>query len=146
MPLAQRLPKLGGFKNPFKIEYAIINLSKLSRFKDGVSLDQAAFVEAGLADQGQKVKILGAGKLRRKLSITADAISDTARVAIEARGGTVTVGAKAGRAAARRERATAKLAAEAARGEAPKLKAKLVEEDEESAAPAEETEAPAAED
>lgn len=146
MPLAQRLPKLGGFKNPFKIEYAIINLSKLSRFKDGVSLDQAAFVEAGLADQGQKVKILGAGKLRRKLSITADAISETARAAIEARGGTVTVGAKAGRAAARRERATAKLAAEAARGEAPKAKAKLVEEDEESAAPAEETEARAAED
>src|SRR5437764_4585993 len=54
MPLAQRLPKLGGFKNPFKIEYAIVNLSKLSRFKDGTSLDQAAFVEAGLADHGQK--------------------------------------------------------------------------------------------
>src|ERR1700726_553060 len=52
MPLAQRLPKLGGFKNPFKIDYAIVNLSKLSRFKDGATLDQAAFVEAGLADQG----------------------------------------------------------------------------------------------
>ena len=94
MPLAQRLPKLGGFKNPFKIEYAVVNLSKLSRFKDGTSLDQAAFVEAGLADPGQKVKVLGAGKLRRKLTITADAVSDSARAAIEARGGTITVGPK----------------------------------------------------
>src|SRR5437588_9983003 len=76
MPLAQRLPKLGGFKNPFKIEYAIINLSKLSRFPDGTALDQDAFVEAGLADRGQKVKLLGAGKLRRRLDIPADAISD----------------------------------------------------------------------
>jgi len=144
MPLAQRLPKLGGFKNPFKIEYAIINLSKLSRFKDGASLDQEAFVAAGLADPGQKVKVLGAGKLRRKLNITADAISETARAAIEARGGTVSVGAPAGRAAARRVRAAAKLAAEAARGEAPKVKAQAEEADEADqegkAAPAEETE------
>jgi large subunit ribosomal protein L15 len=141
MPLAQRLPKLGGFKNPFKIEYAIVNLSKLSRFKDGTSLDQAAFVEAGLADQGQKVKVLGAGKLRRKLNVTADAISESARAAIEARGGTVSVGAPAGRAAARRVRAAAKLAAETARGEAPKVKAEVEEADEPAAAaPAEDTE------
>ncbi len=146
MPLAQRLPKLGGFKNPFKIEYAIVNLSKLSRFKDGTSLDQAAFVEAGLADPGQKVKILGAGKLRRKLNVTADAISETARTAIEARGGTVSVGAPAGRAAARRVRAAAKLAAETARGEAPKVKAQADDTDDEvvaketTTAAAEETE------
>src|SRR5690348_13026679 len=89
MPLAQRLPKLGGFKNPFKVEYAVVNLSKLSRFKDGSKLDQAAFVEAGLADEGQKVKVLGAGKLRRKLTITADAVSESARAAIESRGGTI---------------------------------------------------------
>ena len=138
MPLAQRLPKLGGFKNPFKIEYAIVNLSKLSRFKDGTSLDQAAFVEAGLADSGQKVKVLGAGKLRRKLDVTADAISDSARAAIEARGGTVTVAPKAGRAAAKRERAAGKLAAQVARGQAPKPKAEAAEEVE-AAAPSEET-------
>jgi large subunit ribosomal protein L15 len=149
MPLAQRLPKLGGFKNPFKVDYAIVNLSKLSRFKDGATLDQAAFVEAGLADQGQKVKVLGAGKLRRKLNITADAISETARAAIEARGGTVSVGAPAGRAAARRVRAAAKLAAETARGEAPKVKAQAAEEadeDEPTKAAAEETEATPAEE
>jgi large subunit ribosomal protein L15 len=148
MPLAQRLPKLGGFKNPFKIEYAIINLSKLSRFKDGTTLDQAAFVAAGLADAGQKVKVLGAGKLRRKLDITADAISDRARAAIEARGGTVSVGVKPGRAAARRVRAEAKAAAETARGAAPKVKAQAVDEaeEQETAAPAEETEAAPAEE
>lgn len=145
MPLAQRLPKLGGFKNPFKIEYAIVNLSKLSRFKDGATLDQAAFVEAGLADPGQKVKVLGAGKLRRKLNITADAISETARAAIEARGGIVSVDAPAGRAAARRVRAAAKLAAETARGEAPKVKA-VVADEEETATPAEEIEAAPAEE
>jgi len=133
MPLAQRLPKLGGFKNPFKIEYAIINLSKLSRFKDGADLDRAAFIEAGMADPGQKVKVLGAGKLRRKLNITVDAISDAARAAIEARGGTVSVGVKPGRAAARRVRAEAKLAAETARGEAPKVKAEAVDEADEAA-------------
>jgi large subunit ribosomal protein L15 len=149
MPLAQRLPKLGGFKNPFKIEYAIVNLSKLSRFKDGTSLDQEAFVEAGLADAGQKVKLLGAGKLRRKLNITADAISESARAAIEARGGTVTVGPKANRAAARRERAAAKLASQSARGEAPKVKASAVEEEDEevsASAPAEEPEEAPAEE
>ena len=146
MPLAQRLPKLGGFKNPFKIEYAIVNLSKLSRFKDGASLDQAAFVEAGLADAGQKVKVLGAGKLRRKLNVTADAISDSARSAIEARGGTVTVGAKAGRAAAKRVRAAAKLEKEAASGQVPKATkaaaaAALAEQEEdETPTTAEETE------
>ena len=138
MPLAQRLPKLGGFKNPFKVEYAIVNLSKLSRFKDGTSLDQAAFVEAGLADAGQKIKVLGAGKLRRKLTITADAISDSARAAIEARGGSVTVAPKAGRAAAKRERAAAKLAAQTAEGKAPRPKAEAADEPE-AAAPSEET-------
>jgi hypothetical protein len=89
--------------------------------------------------------VLGAGKLRRKLDVTADAISESARVAIEARGGTVTVAPKAGRAAAKRERAAAKLAAQTARGQAPKPKAEAVEaaEETEAAAPSEEsTEAP----
>ena len=135
MPLAQRLPKLGGFKNPARIEYAIVNLSKLSRFKDGTKLDQAAFVEAGLADAGQKVKVLGAGKLRRKLEVTADAISESARAAIEARGGSVSVAPPARRAQVKRERAAAKVAAQAARGEAPRVKAQAAEEAEEAEEP-----------
>jgi large subunit ribosomal protein L15 len=87
MPLAQRLPKLGGFKNPFKVDYAIVNLGKLSRFEDGSTVDSKALVEAGLADAGKPVKVLGAGKLRRKLTVEADVFSESARAAIEARGG-----------------------------------------------------------
>src|ERR1700686_2554373 len=55
MPLAQRIPKLPGFKNPFKKVYAVVNLSKLSRFKEGAKVDAAALVEAGLARAGEEV-------------------------------------------------------------------------------------------
>src|SRR5918912_3024232 len=49
MPLAQRLPKLGGFKNPFKKVYAVVNLPKLNRFEDGADIGPEAFYEANLA-------------------------------------------------------------------------------------------------
>lgn len=91
MPLAQRLPKLGGFKNPFKKVYAVVNLSKLNRFQDGVTVEAKDFYEAGLARTGMDVKLLGAGTLRRKLTITAHAASESARAAIEAKGGKLTV-------------------------------------------------------
>lgn len=87
MPLGQRLPKLGGFKNPFKRAYAVVNLSKLNRFRDGASVEAKDFYEAGLARAGMDVKLLGTGTLRRRLTITAHAASETARAAIEARGG-----------------------------------------------------------
>jgi len=91
MPLSQRLPKLPGFKNPFKKVYTVVNLSKLSRFKDGTTVDAATLVEAGLARAGQEVKVLGAGGLKRKLTVEAHAFSLGAREAIEAGGGTVKV-------------------------------------------------------
>jgi large subunit ribosomal protein L15 len=91
MPLAQRLPKLGGFKNPFKKVYAVVNLTKLNRFQDGVTVVIADFAEAGLARAGMQVKLLGTGTLRRKLTITAHAASETARAAIQAKGGTLTI-------------------------------------------------------
>jgi large subunit ribosomal protein L15 len=91
MPLAQRLPKLGGFRNPFKKQYAVVNLSKLSRFKDGDDVTPERIYTEGLADDGAEIKILGAGKLNRKLSVTAHAVSESARKAIEAKGGSVTV-------------------------------------------------------
>jgi large subunit ribosomal protein L15 len=91
MPLSQRLPKLGGFKNPFKREYAVVNLTKLNRFADGATVGVEDFYEAGLARPGTPVKLLGAGKLRRRLEVSAHAVSDRARSAIEARGGRVTV-------------------------------------------------------
>src|SRR5579859_21060 len=61
MPLAQRLPKLGGFKNPFKKVYAVVNLTKLNRFQDGATVEVADFAESGLARAGMQVKLLGTG-------------------------------------------------------------------------------------
>ena len=69
MPLAQRLPKLGGFKNPFKKVYAVVNLTKLNRFQDGATVAAEDFYQAGLARPGSAVKLLGTGRLRRRLTL-----------------------------------------------------------------------------
>src|SRR4030081_421861 len=61
MPFAQRVPKLPGFKNPFKKIYSVVNLSKLSRFKDGTKVDVEALVEAGLVHPGKEGRIPGTG-------------------------------------------------------------------------------------
>jgi large subunit ribosomal protein L15 len=89
MPLAQRIPKLPGFKNPFKKIYAVVNISKLSRFEDGATVDAAALTEAGLVHGDRKIKILGAGRMKRRLSVEAHAITNSAREAIEKAGGSV---------------------------------------------------------
>jgi large subunit ribosomal protein L15 len=91
MPLAQRIPKLPGFKNPFKKIYSVVNLSKLSRFKDGTKVDVEALVEAGLVHPGKEIKILGTGGLKRKLTVEAHWFSASARDAIEKVGGSVKV-------------------------------------------------------
>jgi large subunit ribosomal protein L15 len=91
MPLSQRIPKLPGFKNPFKKVYAVVNVSKLSRFQDGAKVDAESLVEAGLVKGNREIKILGAGRMKRRLTVEAHAISGSARAAIEKAGGTVTV-------------------------------------------------------
>jgi large subunit ribosomal protein L15 len=91
MPLSQRLPKLPGFKNPFKKVYALVNLSKLSRFPDGARVDAEALLQAGLIHGGEKIKILGAGSMKRRLTVEAHAFSNSARESIEKAGGTATV-------------------------------------------------------
>jgi len=91
MPLSQRIPKLPGFKNPFKKVYSVVNVSKLSRFPDGSKVDAASLAEAGLVRAGLEVKVLGTGSLDRKLTVEAHAFSSSARAAIESRGGTVNV-------------------------------------------------------
>jgi large subunit ribosomal protein L15 len=91
MPLSQRIPKLPGFKNPFKKVYAIVNVSKLSRFENGTTVDAQALLEAGLVDSGREIKVLGAGRLKRKLAVEAHAFSNSAREAIEKAGGSVKV-------------------------------------------------------
>ena len=89
MPLAQRLPKLGGFKNPFKKYFRPINLTKLNRFQDGGSVDADVLTQAGLVRPGEPFKVLGTGNLGRKLTVTAHAFSASARAAIEKAGGKV---------------------------------------------------------
>src|SRR5215212_7116436 len=89
MPLHRRLPKRG-FTNIFKKEYAIVNLSDLERFDNGATVDEAALRAAGLVKgQVDGVKVLGNGKLSKKLTVSATKFSATAKSAIEAAGGTV---------------------------------------------------------
>jgi large subunit ribosomal protein L15 len=91
MPFSQRIPKLPGFKNPFKKVYSVVNISKLSRFADGTKVDAQALLEAGLVHDGEEIKILGTGGLKRRLTVEAHAFSASARDAIEKAGGSVTV-------------------------------------------------------
>jgi large subunit ribosomal protein L15 len=89
MPLHRRLPKRG-FTNIFKKEYAVINLADLERFDNGATVDEAALRQAGLVKgQNDGVKVLGNGKLSKKLTVSATKFSATAKSAIEAAGGTV---------------------------------------------------------
>ena len=88
MPLHRRLPKRG-FTNIFKKDYAVVNLSDLDRFDNGATVDEAAMREAGLVKgQNDGIKILGDGKLTKKLTVHAAKFSGTARKQIEAAGGT----------------------------------------------------------
>jgi large subunit ribosomal protein L15 len=91
MPLAQRIPKLPGFKNPFKKVYAVVNVVKLNRFEAGSTVNADALVEAGLVRHGLEVKVLGTGALDRKLNVEAHAFSTSARSTIEKSGGSVKV-------------------------------------------------------
>jgi len=91
MPFSQRIPKLPGFKNPFKKIYSVVNISKLSRFADGAKVNAELLLQAGLVRAGEEIKVLGTGRLKRKLSVEAHAFSTSAREAIEKAGGAVTV-------------------------------------------------------
>ena len=89
MPLQRRLPKVG-FKNPFRKEYACVNVCELNRFEDGTEVTLALLLETGLVKKAlDGLKVLGKGELERKLSIVAQKVSEGARGKIEARGGEV---------------------------------------------------------
>ncbi|HXG58739.1 MAG TPA: 50S ribosomal protein L15 [Thermoanaerobaculia bacterium] len=87
MPLHRRLPKRG-FTNVFKKEYAVVNVSDLERFDDGSKVDETALRKSGLVKgRNDGIKILGGGKLTRKLTVHAAKFSESARRQIEAAGG-----------------------------------------------------------
>jgi large subunit ribosomal protein L15 len=92
MPLIRRLPKRGFNNAAFKTNYAIVNLDSLNRFDDGASVDEKALLAANLIRGNYDgVKILGSGELTKKLKITADKVSASAKEKIEKAGGSVHV-------------------------------------------------------
>ena len=91
MPLHMRLPKLRGFKNPFRVEYQVVNVAKLAElFPEGGEVGVDDLVAKGAVRDGQLVKVLGDGELSVALTVTANAFSASAKSKIEAAGGTAT--------------------------------------------------------
>ena len=90
-PLAMRLPKLPGFINHNRVEYAPVNLSRLDAlYSDGETVDGASLVEKGVIKREyQLVKVLGDGELNKKLIVKVDKVSASAQAKIEAAGGKV---------------------------------------------------------
>jgi large subunit ribosomal protein L15 len=89
-PLHMRLPKLRGFKNPFKVEYQVVNLDKLSAlYPQGGDVTVADLVAKGAVRDGAPVKVLGTGEITVTVNVTADAFSASAKEKIEAAGGSV---------------------------------------------------------
>jgi large subunit ribosomal protein L15 len=90
MPLARRVPKLKGFKNPFRVEYVVVNLATLEEF-EGSEVTPETLRAKGLVHKHGLVKVLGRGELTRSLRVKAHAFSKTAEQAITAAGGSVEV-------------------------------------------------------
>jgi large subunit ribosomal protein L15 len=92
MPIHMRLPKLKGFKNPFRVEFQVVNLDRLGElFPEGGSVTVADLVAKGAVRKGLPVKVLGQGDISVAVQISADAFSTSAKEKIEAAGGTTTV-------------------------------------------------------
>jgi large subunit ribosomal protein L15 len=91
MPLHMRLPKLKGFKNPFRVEFQVVNLDRLGAlFPDGGAVTVADLVAKGAVRKGQPVKVLGQGEITVAVQISADKFSASAKEKIAAAGGTAT--------------------------------------------------------
>ena len=90
-PLARRLPKLPGFRNINRVEYAPVNVSRLDGlFEDGATVDHEALVAAGVIKKADTlVKVLGDGEITKKLTVKVDKVSASAQAKIEAAGGKV---------------------------------------------------------
>ena len=90
-PLAMRLPKLPGFTNRNRVEYAPVNVSRLEeKFADGDTVDTASLIAAGIIKREYElVKVLGNGEIIKKLTVKVDKVSASAKAKIEAAGGKV---------------------------------------------------------
>ena len=91
MPIHMRLPKLKGFRNRFRTEYAVVNVGDINRvFPEGGTVGIDELVANGLVRKNVLVKVLGDGKLSAKVDVTAHKFSNSAREAITAAGGSAT--------------------------------------------------------
>jgi large subunit ribosomal protein L15 len=90
MPLKQRVPKLKGFNNPFRVEYSPVNLDQLAAL-DATTVTPESLIESGLIRKNTFVKVLGRGEITAAVAVTAHAVSKSAEEAIVAAGGSVTV-------------------------------------------------------
>ena len=92
MPIHMRLPKLKGFKNPFKVEFQVVNLDRINElFPDGGAVSVDDLVSRGAVRKGQPVKVLGQGDISVPVQVSVDAFSASAKEKIEAAGGSTTV-------------------------------------------------------
>jgi len=90
MPLHMRTPKLRGFKNPFRVEYQVVNLDKLAElYPSGGEVTIVDLVSKGAVRKNEKVKVLGNGDIGVKLNVTVDKVSSSAEQKIVAAGGSV---------------------------------------------------------
>ena len=88
--LVMRTPKLRGFKNPFRVEYQVVNLDKLSElYPKGGAVTVSDLVAKGAVRKGEPVKVLGNGDVSVKLVVTVDKVSASAKTKIEAAGGSI---------------------------------------------------------
>ncbi|MGA8211427.1 MAG: 50S ribosomal protein L15 [Nocardioidaceae bacterium] len=92
MPIHMRLPKLKGFKNPFKVEFQVVNLDRIgSLFPEGGTIGVQDLVACGAVREGHPVKVLGTGDISVAVDVSAHAFSAAARDKISAAGGSTTV-------------------------------------------------------
>ncbi|GAA3581691.1 hypothetical protein GCM10022198_01060 [Klugiella xanthotipulae] len=90
MPLHMRTPKLRGFKNPFRVEYQVVNLNKLADlYPGGGDVTTSDLVAKGAVRKNERVKVLGDGDISVKLNVSVDKVSGSAEQKIVAAGGSV---------------------------------------------------------
>ena len=91
MPLHMRLPKLKGFRNPFRVEFQVVNLDKLAAlYPQGGEVAVDDLVDKGAVRPGRLVKVLGTGEIAVALQVSANAFSASAKEKVAAAGGTTT--------------------------------------------------------
>ncbi len=90
MPLKQRVPKLKGFNNPFRVEYQAVNLDSLTEIDEPIVNPEILFAR-GVLHKGAFVKVLARGQVTRPVEVHAHGVSKAAQAAIEAAGGSVTI-------------------------------------------------------